>query len=72
MEPPLISIQKTQEALGDVGRTKIYELINQGHLAKVNIGTRSLITCESINAYITRLGRLPETDVEGDHEEGAV
>lgn len=64
MTPELISIRKAQETLGDVGRTKIYELIKQGHLTKVSIGTRSLIVRESISAYITWLGGRPANGAE--------
>ena len=35
-------------ALGGVGRTKVYELVNQGELVKVNIGRRGFITTESL------------------------
>jgi hypothetical protein len=42
-------------ALGGVGRTKVYELVNQGELVKVNIGRRGFITTESLTAYVDRL-----------------
>jgi hypothetical protein len=34
--------------LGGIGRTKIYGLIDEGELTKVNIGRRSFVTTESI------------------------
>jgi len=42
-------------ALGGVGRTKVYDLVNQGELIKVNIGRRGFITTESLTAYVDRL-----------------
>ena len=51
----LHSIEGTREILGDVGRTKIYELINEGKFKKVKIGTRSFITDSSIRAYVREL-----------------
>jgi excisionase family DNA binding protein len=42
-------------ALGGVSRTTIYDLINRGELAHVNIGRRGFITAASIDAYIERL-----------------
>jgi hypothetical protein len=42
-------------ALGGVGRTKVYELVNEGELVKVNIGRRGFITTESLVAYVDRL-----------------
>jgi excisionase family DNA binding protein len=42
MEPVLISIKETANALG-LGRTKIYELINDGKLETVKWGSRRLV-----------------------------
>ena len=53
---PLIqSIPSTQRRLGNTGRTKIYELIGEGKLKKVKIGTRTFITDSSIRAYVREL-----------------
>jgi hypothetical protein len=41
--------------LGGLGRTKIYKLIDEGELVRVNIGRRSFVTAESIEAYVDRL-----------------
>ena len=55
--PPrlLHNIEGAREMLGDIGRTKIYELINEGKFKKVKIGTRSFITDRSIRAYVRDL-----------------
>lgn len=44
-----------QEWLGGIGHTKTYDLIKRGLLVKVNIGTRSFITTESLAAYVDSL-----------------
>jgi predicted DNA-binding transcriptional regulator AlpA len=52
----LVSIQEAREKwLGGLGRTTVYELIDRGELVKVNIGSRSFITTDSLAAYIDRL-----------------
>lgn len=50
----LVPIPNAMYALG-VGRTKVYELIDDRELVKVNIGRRSFITAESLAAYVDRL-----------------
>ena len=42
------------DSLG-VGRTKVYELINQHELVQVSIGRRSFVTTESLRGYVDRL-----------------
>jgi len=54
MNKLLESIPGTMNTLG-VGRTMVYKLIGDGHLVRVNIGTRSFITTESIARYVERL-----------------
>ena len=54
-EPLLIPINDVCAALGRVGRTKVYELVNQRELVKVSIGRRSFVTTESLVAYVDRL-----------------
>ena len=51
----LVPIPDTCSKLGGVSRTTVYELVNQGHLVKVNIGRRGFITAESLAAYVDRL-----------------
>jgi excisionase family DNA binding protein len=41
--------------LGDISRSHLYELIESGEIKKVNIGRRSFVTTESIEAYVARL-----------------
>ncbi|WP_234811648.1 helix-turn-helix domain-containing protein [Mycolicibacterium canariasense] len=41
--------------LGDVGRTTLWKLVKANELEQVNIGRRSFITAESLQAYVDRL-----------------
>ena len=58
MEIQVCSTAKARELLGDIGRTKLYELIAAGDLDARKIGDRTVITCASINALIERLPPL--------------
>jgi hypothetical protein len=51
----LVPIPDTCSKLGNVSRTTVYALVNQGELVKVNIGRRGFITAESLAAYVDRL-----------------
>lgn len=47
--PVLISIEKAAEALS-IGRTKTYQLIDEGKLGTVTIGRRRLVRMDSLHA----------------------
>jgi hypothetical protein len=47
--------------LGQLGRTKVYQLVDAGELTKVNIGRRGFITAASIEAYVNRLQEAAPT-----------
>lgn len=49
-------IPTAQAKLGGIGRTKLYDLFDQGELVRVNIGRRAFVTQSSIDAYLSRLG----------------
>ena len=51
----LFSIEETQHCLGDLGRTTLYRLINDGEITLVKIGRRSFVTSESLQEYVNRL-----------------
>ena len=59
MEPTpgqlLVPIPETGAMLGGLSRVTVYDLVNKGHLVKVNIGRRGFITRASIEAYVDRL-----------------
>jgi len=46
----LVPIDDSCAALGNIGRTTLYELVKQKKLVKVNIGRRGFITAESLEA----------------------
>ena len=50
----LWSINGARVALGDLGRTKLYQLVSRGDLQLVHIDGRSFITDESIRALIQK------------------
>jgi excisionase family DNA binding protein len=54
-ERRLVGVQAAQEMLGGIGRTTLYRLRRDGELDSVSIGRRSLITVDSIDAYVARL-----------------
>ncbi len=47
----------TGEALGGLGRTKVYELIASGDLRTVKIGRRRFIPVTAVQEYVARLER---------------
>lgn len=54
MEPVALSIEDTRKALGGIGRTKLYEMLKPGGpLRHLKVGTRTLVTTESIRAFVT-------------------
>jgi excisionase family DNA binding protein len=61
MRPALFSVNGTTQQIPH-GRTRIYELINEGELEAVKSGKRTFITAESIDRYIAKLKRVqPKT-----------
>ncbi|AOL94498.1 helix-turn-helix domain-containing protein [Porphyrobacter sp. LM 6] len=52
-EPVLCSVAQAALALG-IGKTKTYELISEGLLDTVTIGTRRLVTVESIRRLVEK------------------
>lgn len=54
MKPLLCDIRAAREALS-VGRSKAYELMDQGVIRSVKIGQRRLVEVESMSAYVASL-----------------
>jgi excisionase family DNA binding protein len=52
--PRLVSIDAARRLLG-VGRSTVYDLINQRKLRAVKIGRRTLVPVEELDAYIEHL-----------------
>lgn len=51
----LVPIPDSCGVLGGIGRTKLYELINNGQLTRVRIGARAFITGESLERFLAEL-----------------
>jgi hypothetical protein len=51
----LVPVPEARRTLGDIGHTMVYDLVNRGEIVKVNIGRRSFITSQSLDAYLDRL-----------------
>ena len=54
MKPTFISVKELCECLS-IGRTKAYELIQEGKLDTARIGRRRLITWKSVKAYASAI-----------------
>lgn len=56
MTTRLIPIREVNQThLPGIGLTTVYQLVKDGQLHKVNVGRRSFITADSIDAYIERI-----------------
>jgi excisionase family DNA binding protein len=53
--PPLVALTKVPGYLGDISRSKVYELVAAGELTRVRIGSRAFISGESITAFLTKV-----------------
>lgn len=51
----LLPFDKAMHNLGDIGRTKLYQLIDAGKITRVKIGARSFVTAKSLNDYVDSL-----------------
>jgi hypothetical protein len=54
IQSPIFRIPVAQEFLGDMSKTKIYELMALGELETVKLGSRRFITRASCDEYIVR------------------
>ena len=61
MQRHLYPDPEAMERLGGSGRTTLWRLIKDGHLARVNIGRRAFVTAESLDAYVASLTEEGQT-----------
>src|ERR1019366_3376296 len=54
-QQPLYDLPGAAMKLGNCSRSTLYRLIEQGKIVRVNIGTKAVITGESIAGYIEEL-----------------
>jgi excisionase family DNA binding protein len=55
IDQPLYDLSGAAMKLGNVSRSTLYRLIDQGKLVRVNIGTKAVITGESLARYVEEL-----------------
>lgn len=55
IDQPLYDLPDAATKLGNISRSTIYRLIDQGKLVRVNIGSKAVITGESLAAYVEEL-----------------
>jgi hypothetical protein len=53
--PPLVALPEVPGYLGDISRSKVYELVSAGELTRVHIGRRAFVSGESITAFLSRV-----------------
>ncbi|MXO66668.1 helix-turn-helix domain-containing protein [Altericroceibacterium endophyticum] len=59
MKPLLINVSEFCRLLG-LGKTKTYELISEQRIDTIKVGRRTLITMESVEAFIAQSKVEPE------------
>lgn len=57
-KPRLVPIDRARSILGNIGRTKLYELIGAGELRAVKLGRRTLLVEDEVLAYAVSLPSL--------------
>lgn len=69
----LFQIKQAASEIG-VGKTKLYQLVNQHELELVKIGSKSLITGSSLRALVARLTEakrgIPDANANGAQKSG--
>jgi hypothetical protein len=69
VRPLLVNVRDTQRQLGNIARSTVYTLLNDGELKGVHVGVhgskkgRRMILQESIDAYVARLTTAAEAAV---------
>ena len=51
----LVSVEQSQQRLGGIGRTFIYELMQSNEITRVKLGRRTFIEESSLDDFIERL-----------------
>ena len=55
MNEPLFSLSQARADLGNIGRTKLYELVARGDLELLKLDRKSVITGRSIRLFKAKL-----------------
>jgi len=51
----LLDIEQSREFLGGIGTTKLYELVNSGHISPVHIGRRTFFVQRELERFVSKL-----------------
>lgn len=53
IDPLLASTNMARSVLGNIGKTKLFQLLREGKLERVKLGGKTLVTMESIRALVS-------------------
>lgn len=56
IDPLLVDTDTARAMLGNIGKTKLFELLRDGKLERVKLGGKTLITMKSIRNLVNRGG----------------
>jgi len=51
----LLDIEQSRKFLGGIGTTKLYELVNSGHISPVHIGRRTFFVQRELERFVSKL-----------------
>lgn len=55
MEEPFLSVHQARADLGNIGRTKLYQLVARGDLELLKLDGKSMITGRSLSRFKAKL-----------------
>ena len=55
-----LSITQAMEYLGDIGRTKMYQIIKRGDIEVTHIDSKPVILVEELNRFLSGLSDRPD------------
>lgn len=64
IEPLLVDRPTTKRVLGNIGDTKLYELLNSGEIEGRYLDNKRVFTYASLKAYADRLSNTPPPALE--------
>lgn len=67
VDTAVLSVDQARERL-QIGRTKIYELINSGQLKARKLGKKTFILTQDLEAFIDSLELYPANDTEDQND----
>ena len=53
-----LSIKGAMEYLGDIGKTKMYELINRGEIKVVRIDSKPVVLISELDDFLARISEV--------------